>query len=99
MREQQQQQQIKLRASDADLKGVYSNLMRVTHSQEEFTMDFLNLVMADRSGTLAARVITSPGHFKRMIKAMQDNLQKYEEHFGKIAVAEEPKESEIGFKS
>lgn len=94
--EQPQQQQIQIRASDTDLKGIYSNTMRVTHTQEEFVLDFLNVLPP--AGQLVSRVITSPGHFKRMIQALQDNLQKYESRFGKIEAAENPKEGEIGFK-
>jgi len=96
--QQPQQQQIQIRASDADLKGVYSNSMRVTHTQEEFVLDFFNIMLADNSGILVSRIITSPGHFKRMIQALQDNLQKYESHFRKIEAAEGPEESEIGFR-
>ena len=50
------------------------------------------------SGKVVAKVITSPGHFKRMIKAMQENLDKYEKQFGEVKVSEAPEGKEIGFK-
>jgi len=90
---QPQQTQIQIKADDAIMRGVYSNTMQVQHSREEFVMDFLN--MFPPAGTLNARIIVSPGHLKRMIAALQDNLQKYEGSFGKIATAQEP--GEIGF--
>ncbi len=93
--EQQKPSQIQIRASDADLKGVYSNVMQVVHTQEEFMLDFFNIVGS--TGVLSTRVILSPGHLKRMIQALEENMKKYEGHFGKISPAEAPTE-EIGFK-
>ncbi len=69
--------------------------MQILHTKEEFVLDFLNVFPP--TGTLNSRVILSPGHFKRMMKAMQENLAKYEASFGKIAQSEEPKG--IGFKA
>ena len=69
--------------------GVYSNNMVVTHSREEFILDFL--MVAPPAGTVTARVIVSPGHMKRILRALDDNISKYEKAFGTIQVAEEPK--------
>jgi hypothetical protein len=88
-----QPQQLQIKADDAVLKGVYSNAMQVQHSKEEFVLDFMTLFPP--TGTLNARVIVSPGHLKRMIAALADNLAKYEASFGKVDVAQEP--GEIGF--
>jgi len=74
--------------------GAYANNMIVTHTKEEFIMDFL--MTAPPSGAVTARIITSPGHIKRIISALKDNARKYEQKFGKIAPAEEPKGT-IGF--
>ena len=87
--------QIQVAISPEDAKGVYSNLMQIQHSQEEFCLDFLNVFPP--SGALTARVIISPGHLKRMIKAMQDNLGKYESQFGSVNEAKEPEKPNIGF--
>ncbi len=69
--------------------GVYSNNMIVAHTKEEFILDFLMVVPP--AGTVTARVIVSPGHMKRILKALQDNISKYENTFGAIQIAEEPK--------
>ncbi|VBB47840.1 conserved hypothetical protein [uncultured Desulfatiglans sp.] len=69
--------------------GVYSNNMAVGHSREEFIMDFL--MVAPPAGAVTARIIVSPGHMKRIAAALQDNLRKYEEKYGEIQQAEEPK--------
>lgn len=70
-------------------------MMQVSHTQEEFVLDFFNVSVP--VGVLAARVILSPGHLKRMIKALEENMKMYEGKFGPVTPAESPKE-EIGFK-
>lgn len=89
-----EKQELQIKIKDEDLKGAYSNLMRVSHSKEEFILDFF--VVSPPSGALASRVIVNPSHFKRMIGAFQENLEKYEGKFGKIECPETPQEK-IGF--
>jgi len=91
-----EQKKIKIKAKDEDLKGAYSNLMQVLHTKEEFVLDFF--LISPPEGILASRVIMSPGHLKRMIKALQENVSKYEKKFGKIEEASVP-ETSIGFKA
>ena len=69
--------------------GVYSNNMVVSHTKEEFVLDFL--MVAPPAGAVTARVIVSPGHMKRILAALQDNISKYEKAFGTIQIAEEPR--------
>ena len=69
--------------------GVYSNNMVVAHTKEEFILDFL--MVSPPTGTVTSRVIVSPGHMKRILAALVDNISKYEKAFGTIQVAEEPK--------
>jgi hypothetical protein len=79
---------VQIKIPDSVLHGVYANQMMVTHTREEFVLDFINLFPP--SGVVNARVIVSPGHMKRMIRALQDNLSKYEGHFGALHEAEPP---------
>ncbi len=74
--------------------GAYSNNMVVSHTREEFILDFL--MVAPPAGAVTARVIVSPGHMKRILEALKDNISKYETAFGPIRAAEEPK-AKIGF--
>ncbi len=69
--------------------GVYSNSMGVSHTKEEFIMDFL--MVAPPSGAVTARIIVSPGHVKRIVMALQENISRYEQKFGSIQTSEEPK--------
>jgi len=71
-------------------------VMQILHTREEFVLDFMNIFPP--TGTLNSRVIVSPGHFKRMVKAMEENLKKYEESNGNVEEAEGPKNT-IGFQA
>jgi len=93
---EQNQQQIQVKIPDKVLKGVYANMAQVGHTPEEFVLDFMNIFPP--SGILSARVILSPGHFKRLLGAMEDNLKKYEAQFGAVKLADQP-EHKIGFRT
>jgi hypothetical protein len=58
-------------------------------------MMFANV--AGPSGKVVSKIISTPGHTKRIVAALQDNLKKYEENFGEIKEAGAPGK-EIGFK-
>jgi hypothetical protein len=88
------QQDVKISFPPQLQGGVYSNNMVVTHTKEEFVMDFLMVIPP--VGAVTSRVIISPGHMKRIINALQENVKKYETRFGVIQAAEEPKGT-IGF--
>ena len=90
-------QEIKVEIPASLKGGVYSNLMGVRHRKEEFVLDFM--MVTPPEGTVTARVIISPGHMKRMVSAIKDNLEKYEKKFGKLAEAAEPGKPAIGFQS
>lgn len=66
----------------------YTNMMQVNHTQEEFMMMFANVVGA--SGRVVGKIITGPGHMKRIVAALADNIKKYEERFGVIKAADAP---------
>ena len=86
------QHQISLQMDPHAATGVYSNLMMISHRKEEFVLDFL-FVQPQRSpqgqaiANLRSRVITSPEHMKRIFKAMQENISRYEKAFGPIQEA------------
>jgi hypothetical protein len=92
-----QNQPINIKIEDLVMKGVYANAMGVAHSKEEFVVDFMNIYPLQKAGIVTARVITSPGHIKRIYKALEENIKKYEQQFGKIEEAQAPEG--IGFKT
>jgi len=88
-------QEIKVNFPEKLQGGVYANNMIVTHTREEFVMDYLMVVPP--AGAVTARIIVSPGHMKRIVSALNENIQKYEQKFGTIVIAEEPK-VDVGYK-
>jgi hypothetical protein len=79
-------QQIQISTGDEMSRGRYSNNMLVSHSPEEFIVEWL---LSSPSGThLVSRIIVSPGHMKRIVDALSDNLRKYESKFGTVRVME-----------
>ncbi len=83
------QNQIAIQIDPQSATGVYSNLMMITHRKEEFILDFL-FVQPQRTpqgqavANLRSRVITTPEHMKRIIKALEENIGRYEQAFGPI---------------
>ena len=74
--------QMQVKVTDEVLKGVYANMVQVGHTPEEFVLDFMNIFPP--AGIITSRVIISPGHMKRIVAALADNLKRYEEQFGAI---------------
>lgn len=78
-------EEFNIKISDEELAGHYANLLRITHTREEFFLDFVNLVPPQ--GIVTSRVITSPAHLKRIVRALAANLERYEQAFGVIQEA------------
>ena len=79
---------LNIKIEDSELRGSYANLLRITHTSEEFILDFIN--MTPPQGIVTSRVITSPGHVKRIVRALEANLQRYEAAFGPVKEAPDP---------
>lgn len=94
--QQQNQQPKQIQITDNIAGAEYANAMQASHNKDEFQMVFFSIFPP--SGKVSGKIITTPGHFKRMVNAMVENVKKYEEKFGEIKEAENVSE-EIGFKS
>ena len=92
-----QNRNIQVEADNQTLKGIYANNLLVSHTKEEFVLDYM--LVHPPKGMLMSRVIVSPSHFKRIARAVQENLKKYEQHFGEIPDAKGPNIDEVGFKA
>ncbi len=66
------------------MEGVYSNLAVITHSSAEFILDFIRVMPGTAKAPVKSRVIMAPEHAKRLLFALQNNIQKYEQAFGEI---------------
>lgn len=96
MNQNQNPSEIKVKINDEQLKGAYANMMRVSHQQDAFIIDFANITPPQ--GIVTARIITSPSHLKKMIKALQENLSLYENRFGPVE-EQDKAEGQIGFQT
>jgi hypothetical protein len=83
---------IQLQIDEPISQGTYSNLVLINHSENEFVIDFAYLQPANPIAKVRSRIISSPRHTKRLIAALQKNLQRYEERYGVIELSgeEEP---------
>ncbi len=95
MAEKPSRQEVKVSFPENLRGGVYSNNVFITHTKEEFILDFM--MITPPVGSVTARVIVSPGHMKRMVSALAENMKKYEAKFGKLSEAPEPPRPSMGF--
>jgi hypothetical protein len=65
-------------------QGVYANLVLLNHTENEFVLDFAFIQPSNGRAKVRARVVSSPRHTKRLLLALQKNLERYEERFGRI---------------
>ena len=81
---QDQQQQINIELKEDTAEGVYSNLVMISHSPEEFILDFIRVMPGVPKARVKSRVIVTPQHAKRLLRALADNIEKYEAAHGEI---------------
>ena len=90
MDEAAKQQQVQIKADEKEMLGQYSNLVMIHHNAEEFTMNFIYIFPNVTQGKLVSSMILSPGHAKRLWRALGENIGRYEAQFGPIREAPEP---------
>jgi len=79
-----QQPQLQLDLKPEVAEGKYANLAIVTHSIDEFIIDFASYLPGMPKGNVLSRIIMTPDHAKQLLLALQDNVGKYEQNFGSI---------------
>ncbi len=79
-------QQIKIEIDESIGQGEYVNFAIVTHSIAEFIIDFIKILPGLKKSNVKSRIVISPIHAKTFMKALQDNIQKYESKYGEIKV-------------
>ena len=70
-------------------EGIYSNLAIISHSHAEFVLDFVKIMPGIPKGNVKSRIILTPQHAKRLLRALQDNISKYESINGNIKEVEQ----------
>lgn len=89
MNNQQDEAQLQIELKEEIAQGIYSNLAIITHSSSEFVLDFIRVVPGVPKAGVQSRIIIAPEHAKRLLRALEDNLMKYERIFGTIRLSDE----------
>lgn len=79
-----QDDSLNIELSEEIAEGEYSNLVMIAHSPEEFILDFIRLVPNVPKAKVKSRIIITPQHAKRFLRALEDNIEKYEAAYGTI---------------
>ncbi len=89
---QPKEMKIEIKVDEQDATGKFANFANITHSPEEFILDFLFVNPAPQApyGKLVSRVILTPQHAKRLLSALGENLQNYERTNGEIVLSPQP---------
>jgi len=81
--------QLNIEISEEVAEGEYANLAIITHSHAEFVIDFVNVMPGTPKSKVKSRIILTPQHAKRFMKALVENLNRFETANGKIQDLEE----------
>lgn len=90
MEEQNNENQLNIELSEEVAEGTYSNLAVITHSNTEFVIDFIRVMPGVPKARVKSRIILTPEHAKRFLRALEENLEKFEALNGRIKINEEP---------
>ncbi len=87
---------INMELGEKEAEGIYSNFVVISHSLSEFVMDFARILPGSPKSKVFARVVMTPPNVRSLLTALETNVKKYEEQFGKIKTFEVPTK-DIGF--
>lgn len=82
--------QINIEIDDITAEGTYANLAIINHSVSEFVVDFVSIMPGRPKAKVKSRIILTPQHAKRFLKALNDNVQRFENSHGEIKDYEQP---------
>ena len=82
--------QINIELDDVTAEGTYANLAIGNHSVSEFVVDYVSIMPGRPKAKVKSRIILTPQHAKRFLKALADNVQRFEQAHGEIKDYEQP---------
>lgn len=82
--------QVNVELSEEIAEGIYSNLAIINHSASEFVLDFIKIMPGVPKARVKSRIVLTPQHAKRFLRAMQDNVARFEAQHGEIKDVEQP---------
>ena len=84
MSDSKQQQQINIELTEEVADGIYANLAVINHSASEFIVDFINIMPGVPKAKVKSRIILTPQHAKRLVRALNENVKRFESVHGVI---------------
>ena len=81
--------QIEIELSEEIAQGIYSNLAIIPHSSSEFVLDFIRVVPCVPKAKVKSRIILTPDHAKRLLSALEENIEKFEKMNGPVSINNE----------
>ena len=78
--------QIEIELSEDIAQGIYSNLAIISHSSSEFVLDFIRVVPGVPKAKVKSRIILTPDHAKRLLTALEENIEKFEKMNGPVSI-------------
>lgn len=84
MQDPQQEQQLNIELTEEMSDGTYANLVIITHSFAEFVFDFVNVMPNVPKAKVKSRVVMTPQHAKRLMRALVENVKRFEAQNGTI---------------
>lgn len=81
--------QLQIELKEEVALGVYSNLAVIAHSSSEFVLDFIRVLPGMPKANVQSRIVLASEHAKRLLRALQDNIEKYEAVMGPIRLPED----------
>lgn len=88
--EPKEEGKINIELDDKIAEGIYSNLAIINHSVSEFVVDFISVMPGQPKAKVKSRIILTPQHAKRLVKALADNVHRFEKSHGEIKDYEQP---------
>ena len=92
-------QTLNVELGEKEAEGIYSNFVVISHSLSEFVLDFARVLPGSPKSKIFARVIMTPPNVRALLGALEQNVKKYEDQFGKIKTPGDMSSKEIGFTS
>ena len=81
---EQKKNELKIELTPEVASGHYSNLAVISHSGNEFYLDFISVAPNMPQAKVQSRVIMTPENAKNLLGALMENVKKYEATFGEI---------------
>jgi hypothetical protein len=86
----QPQGQINIEIDEKVAEGIYSNLAIINHSASEFVLDFVSIMPGNPKAKVKSRIVLTPQHAKRFLKALNENIHRFETSHGEIKDTDQP---------